>query len=98
MFATFFAGIGAKIIMALLAGGLIVGGYAYWQHVVTSRALLEAQTKALAELQRRQAETIAERNKIWSIVLSLPDGRVRLCATRDPTDGCCQPEPAECKP
>lgn len=98
MIGTFLAGIGGKILLGLLVTGLAVGGYFYWQHVVTSRALIAAQRDALVELQQRQAATVAERNKIWAQMLALPDGRVRLCAVRGPDSACCQPEPAECKP
>lgn len=94
----FLAGIGGKILLGLLVTGLVVGGYFYWQHVVTSRAIITAQRDALAELNRRQAATVAERNKIWAAMLALPDGRVRLCAVRGPESGCCQPAPAECAP
>lgn len=97
MFATFLAGIGGKILVGLLAAGLLVGGYAYWQHVVTSRAIIAAQRDALAELNRRQAKTIADRNRIFQQMLALPEGRTRLCAIRGPGDPCCQPR-GECKP
>jgi len=94
----FAMGFAAKIVLGLLLAGGIVGGIAYYNHLIASRAVIALQRDALAELARRQAETAAERNRIWAEVQRLPDGRVRLCAIRGPESGCCKPAPAECAP
>lgn len=96
MFASFFVGIGAKIIMAVLAGTLIVGGYFYWQHVVTSRALIAAQRDALIELAKRQQQTVEQKNRTDAIMRALPDDRVRLCAVQGPQSPCCTTD-KECR-
>lgn len=46
---------------------------------------------------------IAEKNALVLRFMALPEARLRLCATRPPTDPCCKPAPAEpgkdeCKP
>lgn len=80
MIGAFLAGIGGKIIMVLLAGSLIVGGYFYWQHVVTSRALIAAQRDALIELAKRQAKTVEQRNETDAVMRDKSDACVRVCA------------------
>ena len=83
-------------IAAIVAGaiGTAWGIVRYIEH----KAELALQVKALAELQQRQAQTVADKNRIWAMMLTLPDGRTRACAVKGPADGCCQPEPAECAP
>lgn len=41
---------------------------------------------------------IAEKNAIINRFSTLPVDRLRLCVQRGPQDGCCKPEPTECKP
>lgn len=86
-----------KALAGLLAASLAVGGYFLWESRVKRAALMEAQRDQLAAALKAKDEAIAERNRIWAIVVALPDGRLRLCAQRPATDGCCKPT-GECKP
>ena len=94
----FLSGIGGKIVMGLLATGLVVTLYFYWEHVVETRALLAEQNKQLIQVIAERDKARAEQARLWARLQNLPDERQRICATRAPTDGCCKPAPAECKP
>lgn len=93
MIRTFLAGIAGKLLVLALAGGLIVGGYFYWEHVVTSRALIAAQRDALVELAKRQARTVEEKNQTDAVMRDKPDACVRVCAINGVASKLCQ----ECK-
>ena len=97
MMGAFLSGVGGKIVMGLLATGLVVTIYFYWQHVVTSRALAEARVKQIAELNQRLAQTVREKNETNAKFLALPDVRNRLCAVQGARSPCCQPV-GECAP
>lgn len=91
-----------------LAGGAIaimagLGAYA-WD---ADRALRREHDRAqAATMQRDQFAKsfnqcrleIAEKNTIINRMAALPADRLRLCVQRAPTDGCCRPAPAECRP
>lgn len=93
MIGTFLAGIGGKLLVLALAGGLIVGGYFYWEQVVTSRALIAAQRDALVELAKRQAKTVEEKNQTDAVMRDKSAACVRLCAIEGVGSKLCQ----ECK-
>lgn len=87
----------------LVALNIATGVYA-WD---ADRALRREHDRAeAAVLQRDQLQkhvvtletAIAERNRRLASFGALPEVRKRLCAQRPPTDGCCKPAPAECKP
>lgn len=93
-----FASIGGKLLGGLLLFSLAAGAYFLWESRVKRSAVIELQRDQLAEAIKAKDEAIADRNRIAERFSSLPVDRLRLCVQRAPTDGCCKPAPAECKP
>ena len=83
-------------ILALVVSviGSIVGAVGW----VGEARLNKEAVKQLGELNTRLVATVREKNETTAKFLALPDVRNRLCAVKGPQDGCCQPEPMECKP
>lgn len=68
-----------------------------------ARAVAEASVKSFAQGLTQCRAEIAEKNALIHRFQGLPADRLRICATRPPSDPCCKPAPAppgkdECKP
>lgn len=92
--------IAGKILVGLsglLVLGFIAGAYAYWQHVIESRATITQQRDQLAQAIKDRDAAIADRNRIVAQMTALPEVRKRLCAVRGAGDPCCT-KAAKCEP
>lgn len=99
--------IGLKLAGAVAAASAAIIAGLVWYAADADSALDREQKKLVtAELQREQfakgltqcRTEIAEKNAIVGRFTELPEVRLRLCVQRAPSDGCCKPAPAECKP
>lgn len=87
-----------KLLAGVAVFAIVAGAYFLWESRVRRAAVIELQRDQLAAAIRAKDAAIADRNRIWAQVSNLPEVRLRLCAQRPATDGCCRPAPAECKP
>lgn len=91
------------VIGILIVMGLVGTGVGYWKgqgdgKAIAERVHIAAQRDALADLNQRLDEANREKREQNAKFLALPDVRNRLCSIQGQPSGCCQPEPAECKP